>query len=124
MKYPWIDEYLMAKKGVEQDLQASWNWQRYKLAGKLFAPICRDEHDQPYYITLKLEPTEGEFWRGQYEDVIPGYYCNKLHWCSIRADGAVPDADVKTMLDHAYLALLKTLPKKTQLALTGEAASK
>ncbi len=25
MKYEWIDEYLMNKKGVEKDLQEGWN---------------------------------------------------------------------------------------------------
>ncbi len=58
--------------------------------------------------------------RKQYPDVIPGYYCNKQHWNSIRADGETPEEAVKTMLDHAYLTVLKALPKKTQLALTGE----
>ena len=29
MKYPWIDEYLMAKRGVTKELQAEWNWIRY-----------------------------------------------------------------------------------------------
>ena len=31
MKYPWIDEYLMAKRGVTKDLQAEWNWNRWKV---------------------------------------------------------------------------------------------
>lgn len=30
----------------------------------MFAAICLDDNDKPYYITLKLEPMEGEFWRG------------------------------------------------------------
>ena len=34
MKYPWIDEYLMAKRGVTKDLQEEWNWNRYHIGGK------------------------------------------------------------------------------------------
>lgn len=31
MRYPWIDEYLLQKPAVEKDLQAEWNWIRYKV---------------------------------------------------------------------------------------------
>ena len=37
-----------------------------------------------------LDPDEGEFLRSQYEDIIPGYYCNKKHWNSVKPDGNVP----------------------------------
>ena len=100
MKYPWIDEYLLSLRGVTKDLQPEWNWIRYFVGGKMFAAICRDDADQPVYITLKLEPTEGEFWRGQYPDIIPGYYMNKLHWNSVKADGTVPEDTVKTLLER------------------------
>ena len=40
MKYPWIDEYLLGKRKVTKDLQADWNWVRYKIGGKMFAAIC------------------------------------------------------------------------------------
>lgn len=114
MKYPWIDGYLMQKPGVTRDLQKDWNWIRYHIGGKMFAAVCRDDEDQPYYITLKLEPLEGEFWRGQYEDIIPGYYMNKTHWNSIKADGEVPEDLLKDLLDKAYQLVLKSLSKKMQ----------
>ena len=83
MRYTWIDEYLLSKAGVTKDLQKEWNWIRYKIGGKMFVAVCLGENDEPYYITLKLEPAEGDFWRQQYEDIIPGYYMNKIHWNSI-----------------------------------------
>ena len=121
MRYPWIDEYLLAKEGVVKDLQADWNWVRYKIGDKMFVAVCLDREDKPYYVTLKLEPGEGEFWRAQYADVIPGYYCDKRHWNSVRADGDVPDDALRDMLDHAYLAVLGKLSKKKQMELTGRA---
>ncbi len=84
MPYPWIDDYLLQKPGVTKDLQPDWNWIRYQIGGKLFAAVCLDDQDQPYYITLKLDPAEGDFLRGQYEDILPGYYMNKTHWNSVR----------------------------------------
>ena len=90
MKYEWIDEYLMNKAGVIRDLQKEWNWVRYKLGSKMFAAICRDDNtNEPYYITMKLEPMQAETLRSEYEDIIPGYYMNKTHWNSVKADGEV-----------------------------------
>ncbi len=119
MKYPWLDEYLLGKKGVTKDLKAEWNWIRYQVGGKLFAAVCLDGENKPYYITLKLEPAEGEFLRGQYEDVVPGYYMNKQHWNSIRPDGAVPDDLLRTLLDKSYQLVLEALPKKRQAEILG-----
>lgn len=114
MKYDWIDEYLLRKQGVAKDLQHEWNWIRYKIDEKMFAAICLDDNDKPYYITLKLEPLEGEFWRQQYEDIIPGYYMNKVHWNSVKADGKVPDDLLRELLDKSYGLILGSFSKKRQ----------
>ncbi|MCR5203438.1 MAG: MmcQ/YjbR family DNA-binding protein [Lachnospiraceae bacterium] len=120
MKYEWIDEYLLKKPGVTKDLQKEWNWIRYQIGGKMFAAICRDDDDKPYYITLKLEPLEGDFWRKQYEDIIPGYYMNKVHWNSVKADGNVPDDILKDLLEKAYKIVLESLSKKKQKEILGD----
>lgn len=119
MKYSWLDEYLLAKKGVTKDLKTEWNWIRYQIGDKLFAAVCLDGENKPYYITLKLEPAEGEFLRGQYEDILPGYYMNKQHWNSIRPDGAVPEELLRTLLDKSYQLVLTSLPKKRQTEILG-----
>lgn len=119
MRYTWIDEYLLQKPGVTKDLQKDWNWVRYKVGDKMFAAICLDWENNPYYINLKLEPLEGEFFRKQYEDVLPGYYSNKLHWNSIRPDGAVPDEVLKGMLDKSYQLVLAGFSKKRQREILG-----
>ena len=121
MRYTWMDEYLLAQKGVTKDLQADWNWIRYQVGGKMFAALCLDDGGKPVYITLKLKPEEGEFWRGQYGDVIPGYYMNKTHWNSINPDGQVPDDILRDMLDRSYVLVLAGLSKKMQREIFGEA---
>ena len=112
IKYPWIDEYLMAKRGVTKDLQPEWNWIRYHIGGKMFAAILLGNDNQPYYINLKLEPLVGEQMRQAYPDIIPGYYSDKRHWNSVKADGEVPDDLLKALLDTSYQLVLKGLPKK------------
>lgn len=99
MPYPWIDDYLLQKPGVTKDLQPDWNWIRYQIGGKLFAAVCLDDQDQPYYITLKLDPAEGDF---------------------LRAQGSVPDDLLRNLLDEAYRLVLHALPKKKQREITGE----
>lgn len=120
MKYNWIDAFLLNKAGTVKDLQAEWNWIRYQIGGKMFAAVCLDENNKPYYITLKLEPSEGSFLRQQYEDIIPGYYMNKVHWNSVKADGEVPDDVLKDMLDKSYMLVLKGFSKKRQKEILGE----
>ena len=114
MKYDWIDSFLKAKKGVTKDLQKDWNWIRYQIGGKMFSAVCLDPNDEPYYITLKLDPVEGDFLRSQYKDIIPGYYMNKTHWNSVKADGNVPDDLLKDMLDKSYDLVLHSFSKKKQ----------
>lgn len=119
-KYSWLDEYLLGKVSVTKDLQRDWNWIRYQIGGKMFAAVCLGEDNKPYYITLKLELEEGDFLRQQYEDIIPGYYMNKTHWNSIKADGNVPDELLKDLLDKSYQLVLGGFSKKKQRELLGE----
>lgn len=114
MRYDWIDEFLLDKTGVTKDLQKDWNWIRYLIGGKMFAAVCLNGQNEPYYITLKLEPAEGDFLRQQYEDIIPGYYMNKIHWNSIKPDGEVPDDLLKDLLDKSYQLVLGNFSKKKQ----------
>ncbi len=122
MKYPWINEYLLAKPGVTKDLQPDWNWVRYHIGGKMFAAVLLDRENKPYYINLKLEPLEGELMRQQYPDIIPGYYSNKRHWNSVKPDGEVPDELLKKLLDRSYALVLGGLSKKKQKEILDRAA--
>ena len=105
------DEYLMKKPGVTKNTE-NWNWIRYMIGDKMFVAVCLDDSDIPYYITLKLQPLEGEFLRNEYEDILPGYYMNKTHWNSVKADGNVPDGLLKDLVDKSYTLVLKGFSKK------------
>ena len=114
MRYNWMDGYLLNKRSVTKDFQPVWNWIRYHIGGKMFAAVCLDDQNQPYYINLKVDPTEGEFLRSQYKDIIPGYYSDKKNWISIKADGTVLDELLKELLDKAYHLILQGFSKKRQ----------
>ena len=114
MRYPWVDEYLLNKWQVTKNWQQEWNWIRYYVGDKMFAAVLMGEDNRPYYINVRLEPLEGAAIRQRYEDVIPGYYSDKRWWNSIRADGGVPEEEVKAMLDAAYRQALSSMPGKKQ----------
>mgnify|MGYP003218567153 FL=1 len=84
----------------------------------MFAAVCLDDATgKPVYITCKLDPAEGDFLHRQYEDIIPGYYMNKVHWNSVKAEGNVPDALLREMLEKSYRLVLGSFSKKKQRAL-------
>lgn len=114
MKYTWLDEFLLDMKGVTKDYKEEWNWNRYLLGDKMFAAVCLNDNGEETLITVKMDPMEGDFLRQQYEDIIPGYYMNKVHWNSVKADGAVPDGLLKDMLEKSYKLVFDKLPKKKQ----------
>lgn len=115
MKYDWMDEFLLEKKGVRKDFKEEWNWLRYMIEDKMFAAVCYGDDNKAELITLKLDPMEGDFLRQQFDDIIPGYYMNKTHWNSIKVDGAITDDMLKDLLDKSYDLVLKGFSKKKQM---------
>lgn len=114
MRYDWLNDYLLKKKSVTKDFKEEWQWTRYLIGDKMFAAVCKDDEGTDSLITLKLEPSEGDFLRQQYDDINPGYYMNKIHWNSINADGSVPDELLMDLLDKSYDLVLKGFSKKRQ----------
>ena len=83
--------------------------------------VCLDDSSgKPVYITMKLDPAESEFLRQQYEDIIPGYYMNKTHWSSVKAEGNVPDELLQEILEKSYRLVLRGFSKKKQRELLEE----
>ena len=48
-------------------------------------------------VNLKCDMLRGEFWRGQFTGVVPGYHMNKIHWNTVYFDSDVPDDLLKQM---------------------------
>ena len=113
MKYKWLDEYCLSKKGAQKDFKVEWDATRYLIADKMFAMQGGDKYKKEI-ITLKCEPAFGKFLREQYKDIIAGYYMNKEHWNSVYLDGDVSDDILKQMIDMSYELVLKGLSKKMQ----------
>lgn len=117
VSYEWMDAFLLSMPGAQKDYKAEWNWTRYMIGGKMFCAVCHDENGGDVFITMKLEPLRGEFLRAQFADILPGYYMNKTHWNSVRADSQVPREILEDMLTESYRLVAGGLPKKVRQAL-------
>lgn len=113
MKYEWIEEYCLSKKGTIREYKIEWDAIRYMIKDKMFV-LQGDDNKGHQIITVKLKPEFGELLRMKYRDIIPGYHMNKVHWNSLFLDGDVPDDVVKKMLDESYELVLQSLNKKQQ----------
>ncbi|HBC75538.1 MAG TPA: DNA-binding protein [Candidatus Wallbacteria bacterium] len=111
MKYKWLEEYCLSKKGAVKEYKPEWEAFLYRVGGKMFAMAGEDGGKKPI-ISLKCEPMTAQLLRSQYSDVVPGYYMNKEHWNSVYLEGAVPAEALKQMIDMSYDLVLNSLTKK------------
>ncbi len=121
-QYPWLDEYLLDKPGVQKDYKAEWGWMRYRIGEKLYAATCCPGPEHREYgghelVTLKCDPRRSELLRAEFSDILPGFYSNKQHWISVFLDGTVPEDVLRDLCDASYELVRRTLPKKVQRAL-------
>ena len=120
-----MHDFLLSMPGTVWDYKAEWGWDRYRVGEKMFAALCRPglEHAAEYaghpLLTLKCEPLEAELLRGQYPDILPGFYMDKRNWISIRLDGAVPQDLIQQLCVKSYRRVLQTLSKKRQKEIAG-----
>lgn len=125
-KYEWLDAYLQAKKGCTKDYKLEWGWHRYQVGGKMFAATCQPGPEHKGYdcrelLTLKCDPLLSELLRGEFADIIPGFYSDKRNWISIFLDGDVPDDVLEDLCDCSYALVFGKLTKKLQREINGEA---
>ena len=116
MDFNWIEEYCLSKNGTAKDYKEEWDAVRFQIGDKMYA-MLGEMKGEPVF-TLKLPPEYGETLRRIYSGIIiPGYYMNKVHWNSIKADGNVQDALLREMLEQSYRLVLGGFSKKKQRAL-------
>ena len=120
-----MHDFLLSMPGAVWDYKAEWGWDRYRVGEKMFAALCKPglEHAANYaghpLLTLKCDPLEAELLRGQYPDILPGFYMDKRNWISIRLDGAVPQELIQLLCAKSYRRVLQTLSKKRQKQIAG-----
>ena len=112
--FRWVDELLMKQLATEKEFQPAWQAYKYLLRGKMYAYIGMNDQNGRPIITLKLEPLYSDMLRREYNDIVPGYYMNKLHWSTVYLDSDVPQEVITSTVCASYKLVLSSLSKKAQ----------
>jgi len=107
-----LKKYLLNKPEAVEDFPFGPEVAVYKVRGKMFALIGRENNEAR--INLKCDPVEAEQLRMVFDAVLPGYHMNKKHWNTVIINGSIPDAEVKRMIDNSYALVVKKLGKSAK----------
>lgn len=113
-KYQFLCDYALTKPGVCVDYKEEWDAFRLMIGNKMFGMIGENKQGNPIF-TFKCPPQDVLIMREQFENIIDGYYMNKLHWNSLLLEAQVWEQSfLFALVDIAYDTLLASLPKKVR----------
>ena len=104
-----VRTYCLTLPLVKEDYPFGPDVQVFKIKEKLFALMTT--HLGIERMNLKCDPEEAIILREIFEDVIPGYHMNKMHWNTIILSGSIPEGEIKWMIDRSYCLVVKKLKK-------------
>jgi predicted DNA-binding protein (MmcQ/YjbR family) len=88
----------------------------FKVLGKMFALTQLDA--RPLTVNLKCDPEDAIRLRREHEGlIVPGWHMNKRHWNTVTADGDLPDALVRELVEDSYDLVVAGLPRADRLRL-------
>ena len=102
-------EYCLGKPHVTEGTPFGETVLVFKVGDKMFALASLD--DVPASANLKCDPDLALELRDRYEEVQPGYHMSKKHWNTVQLEGAIPNVEIRQMLDHSYDLVVAGLPK-------------
>jgi predicted DNA-binding protein (MmcQ/YjbR family) len=106
-------DYGQKHAGVEKEYKEEWGAYLLKVAEKMFVLLGEDK-EKKSIISLKCDPELAIQLRGEYDEIVPGYYLNKVHWNSIDLNGKLEKEKIEKLIDHSYELVFKSLTKKKQ----------
>ncbi|MCE5284380.1 MAG: MmcQ/YjbR family DNA-binding protein [Pelosinus sp.] len=102
--------YCLTKKGAFEDYPFGPDVIVVKVATKIFALLSNREG--VVNLSLKCSPELAEILRCEYQSIIPGYHLNKRHWNTLLLDGSIPETEIRSLIDHSYDLVAKSLSRK------------
>lgn len=110
-------EFCLSMKDAEEKFPFDENTLVFSIRGKMFSLTDILVFD---YINVKCDPEKAIALREQYDDVMPGYHMNKIHWNSIRMNGSISDKMIKEWIEESYSLVIAGLPKRIRMELKGK----
>jgi predicted DNA-binding protein (MmcQ/YjbR family) len=114
--------YTLSKKAVTEDMPFGEDTLVFRVLGKIFAltsldTVRKDSFGEGCRVNLKCDPDYAIELREQYDDITPGFHMNKKHWNTVICDNALDDKFIKSLIDHSYDMVVKSLPKAQRLVI-------
>ncbi len=113
-----LRDYCLEKLAVTESFPFDNDTLVFKVGGKIFLLVSLDKGNS---FNAKCDPERAVELRERYAEVQPGYHMNKTHWNTIYIDGNLTCKEICEMIDHSYDLIVKSLPKKLQAELFGQA---
>ncbi len=107
-------ELCLKKPGTTEETPFGPDTLVFKVMGKMFALTDLNTFES---VNLKCDPERAVMLREEHEGITPGYHMSKVHWNTVTTDGSVKDALIRKLLDHSYVLVVASLPKKLQAVL-------
>lgn len=86
----------------------------FKVMDKMFAMLALTPKDGIHKADLKCDPDYTLELRERYEGIGPSHIKTTLLWNRIVLASDVPDALIRSLINHAVEEVVKKLPKKKQ----------
>ena len=103
-------EYCLSKKATTEDTPFGEDVLVIRVMGKMFLCINLNTPDR---ITMKCDPEYALELRERYNAIEGAWHFNKKYWNQIAiTHGDVPDALIRSLIDHSYNEVVKKLPRK------------
>jgi len=116
--------YCLSKPGVTADYPFKGECVWLKVVGKMFAlsnvesmTIDGQSIDPFHFINLKCDPEKAIELRATHSAITPGWHQSKVHWNTLYMDGSLEDDLIRSLIDHSYEIVVKSLTKKQQESL-------
>ena len=110
-----VIDYCSSLPEAKEDYPFGPDLQVFKIKDKLFAILTKKQGINR--VNLKCHPEEALVLREIFEDVIPGYHMNKMHWNTVLFNNSIPDEEIKRMIDRSYCLVVRQLKTEIREAL-------
>ena len=108
-----IREYCLTKPHTDEAFPFDETTLVFRLMGKIFA--CLDL-ERPNLVVLKCELDYALELRDRYRGIEGAWHWNKKHWNQIHFDRDVPEALIRSLIDHSYEQVYRKIPRKVKAA--------
>ena len=108
-----LREYCLSLPQVTEDFPFDETTLVFRIGGKIFAMV---DLERTEWFVLKCHPDYAVELRDRHPEIAPAWHMNKKHWNQVYLDRDVPEALIRSLIDHSYEEVYKKIPRKVKAA--------